>query len=289
VSEPVWHPETAASIKRYLARPSHALLIVGAEGSGKYTLASVLTRNLLKLSIETDLLQHHAVKQPPEAPSIPIEFIRELRDFTKLRSTGAAGIARIILLPDAQRMQVASQNALLKLLEEPPSDTIILMTAPSERLLLPTIISRTQQLRLLPPSREAATQHFTTLGHKPDQIARQYMLSNGRMGLMTALLQDDASHPLAASVLLAKEIVQAPAFERLAKVEELSKDKPRIASLLEALEQVLRAAIAQTAKTDRTAVLVKLHDSLGKVVEAKEALRRNVLPKLVLTNLFLSM
>lgn len=286
----LWNPRTTKLVAKFIARPSHALLITGPVGSGKYTLAQTVARQLLAASEDQDLQLHPAIKQPLplDAPSIPIEFIRELRDFTKLKSAGTKTIGRVILVPNAERMQIAAANALLKLLEEPPADTVIILTAPSEKVLLPTIVSRTQQLRTMAPELSEVMQHFGAEGFEAAAIQRLYMLSNGRIGLLAALLHEDESHPLAKSVLLAKEILQASQYDRLTKVDELAKDKTSLAVLLDALEQILRAAMSQAATATKLPALQKLHSSLKEVLYAKELLRNNAMSKLVLDNLFLS-
>ncbi len=285
----LWHPQTQAAITALIAKPSHALLMVGADGSGKATIASYLTRQLLDINTDADLSAQPNIKLHAGDQAIPIEFIRELRDFVKLRSVGERKIARVILLPNAQRMQVPAQNALLKLLEEPPADTVIIMTAPSERALLPTIVSRTQVVRLQQPGKDHALEYFSSQGHDNVQIERYYLLSNGRTGLLAALLKEDTSHPLAAQVLLAKELLQASAFERLVKVEELSKDKGLCLATLDALEQVTKAALAFAAKSNKLPMLKKLHSTLEQISLAKDSIAANVQTKLALTNLFMHM
>lgn len=75
------------------------------------------------------------------SPSHGIESIREIIHYLTLR-TANAGENRGVLMEDAHQMTEPAQNAFLKTLEEPPEDTIIILTAPREDLLLPTILSR---------------------------------------------------------------------------------------------------------------------------------------------------
>jgi len=65
------------------------------------------------------------------------------------------GRRNIFLVEDAQDMNVQAANCLLKTLEEPEPDVVLLLTVPDPSLLLPTIISRVQQipLQLLPQPR----------------------------------------------------------------------------------------------------------------------------------------
>lgn len=80
-----------------------------------------------------------------KAPIISIDTIRDLRQESHLMLFG--GGTRVILISGAESMTVPAANSLLKLLEEPPEDTVILLTSPAPGLLLPTIVSRCQTLR----------------------------------------------------------------------------------------------------------------------------------------------
>ncbi len=62
---------------------------------------------------------------------------------------------RVVIVPDAQRMNPEAGNALLKVLEEPPERTILILTAPGTAELLPTITSRCQQIRFNPLTLES--------------------------------------------------------------------------------------------------------------------------------------
>lgn len=61
---------------------------------------------------------------------------------------------RMVLISDAQHMNLEAANALLKVLEEPPEQTVIILTALNKANVLPTIVSRCQEIRFGPISRE---------------------------------------------------------------------------------------------------------------------------------------
>ncbi len=74
--------------------------------------------------------------------SIKIEQIRELQRQLSLKPY--SGKYKIAVIPEAHLMTVQAQNALLKTLEEPLGQAILILTSLSEYLLLPTIVSRCQ-------------------------------------------------------------------------------------------------------------------------------------------------
>lgn len=82
----------------------------------------------------------------PEKPgaSIKIEQIRELQQTAFLTPQRAS--VRVIVIEDAHRMNIASANALLKVLEEPPAHTHFILLAEQLSTMLPTILSRCQRM-----------------------------------------------------------------------------------------------------------------------------------------------
>ncbi len=76
---------------------------------------------------------------------IPIAEIRELRQQLMLKPL--EGQYRIVILWQIDRMNTESANAFLKLLEEPPPQTLLLLTVDSVKPVLPTIVSRCQTIR----------------------------------------------------------------------------------------------------------------------------------------------
>ncbi len=80
------------------------------------------------------------------AANIMVGQIRELSGDAQIRPNEADG--RVYIFPEADRMNVQAQNALLKLLEEPPAGVMFLLYAQDPAVLLPTIRSRCAELRL---------------------------------------------------------------------------------------------------------------------------------------------
>lgn len=88
----------------------------------------------------------------PSGPVIRIAQIRGLCDTLAMRPYEAK--LRVVIISDAQAMNPAASNALLKMLEEPPDRTILILTALQSADLLPTIVSRCQHIRFNPVSRK---------------------------------------------------------------------------------------------------------------------------------------
>jgi len=142
----------------------HALLFVGNEGVGKGTTALALAQalncenrqqdqdacgqcrscRLYATGSHPDFWQIKPIKSEAAQLQIKIDQIRELRRQVGFRPL--AGNWRVVLLKPAETMNEPAANALLKTLEEPPEGNIFILTAPGDRDLLPTIVSRCRRL-----------------------------------------------------------------------------------------------------------------------------------------------
>ncbi len=113
----------------------------------------------------------------PRGNTIKINSIREMRREASL--TGFEEGRKVFLLFDAERLGDESSNALLKTLEEPPGDTTLLLTTDSPDLLLPTIVSRCQPLRLSPISAEEIGAALESRGVEAPDALLAARVSNG--------------------------------------------------------------------------------------------------------------
>ena len=87
---------------------------------------------------------------------------------------------RVVIVAEAHTMNPEAGNALLKLLEEPPPNTLLILTARQLADLLPTIASRCQQIRFAPLQRADLTALLTTEGHlTPEEAEAAAALSGG--------------------------------------------------------------------------------------------------------------
>ncbi|AGC68233.1 DNA polymerase III subunit delta' [Thermoclostridium stercorarium subsp. stercorarium DSM 8532] len=158
--------ELVGYLKRLITHDlvGHAYALSGPEGIGKKTLARAFAKDLLCqnpnsyncncISCRTfnsgtnpDFFQVVSDKK-----SIGVDSIRELQDHAAHRPT--YGNRKVYLIPDAELMTPQAQNCLLKTLEEPPKYVIIILLTTNFEALLPTIQSRTVNLRMTPYSDE---------------------------------------------------------------------------------------------------------------------------------------
>ena len=274
------HATTSHQLERFIKSPSHAVLLTGPNGIGKLHLAQYLANRLLDHRY-TSLTEHPFVRMVTSADgkAIGIEPIRELEHFLSLKVPGLGKIKRVIIIQDSQLLGLEAQNALLKTLEEPPRDTIIIMTAASPQSLLPTIQSRVQKITVIKPAKTDLMQIMPA-----NNFDSNYTISGGLPGLLHAL-QSNQDHPLVAAVATARQILGQSSYERLLQVDSLAKDKQLAMDTLFILQQMAVISL-QTALEPASKRWLSI---LNASYMAAEALDASGNPKLVLTNLLLAL
>jgi DNA polymerase III subunit delta' len=283
----VLHPHTKEQVAQFIGRPGQALLLIGSNGVGKRCLAEVIATAVLQLE-SGKLAQHpYYTALESEKNSISIDAIRQLQHFLQLKTLGSQPLRRAVIVEHAETLTTEAQNAYLKLLEEPPADTLMILTADNPRALLPTILSRVQAITVYAPGEEVIKAHFAANSQDGAAVNQAYFLSGGLPGLMHALLAGDQTHPLLAGVAQAKEILQKQTFERLAMVESLSKQKDAAKYVIEALQHIAQTGLDQSAKRGDPEKLHQWHRILKVASRAGDALGQNANTKLVLSDLML--
>lgn len=138
------NPHAAERLRRLVqaGRVGHAYLFAGPDGVGKRTLALEFA-NLLVAST----YRHVLTLQPAEGKvSIAVDQVRRLQEWLSLK----ADHRRAVLIEPADAMTEESQNALLKILEEPPPGVVFLLVTAAPAGLAPTIRSRCQTVLFFP-------------------------------------------------------------------------------------------------------------------------------------------
>lgn len=283
----VLHPNTQAQLDTFVVAPSHAVLLSGPTGTGKTRVAAALAAKLL-VTTEAELARHAYYREVvPKNDSISIEQIRELITFFKLIVPGPLTIKRIAVIQDADSLGTEAQNALLKLLEEPPADSILILTSSRPLRLLTTIRSRLQQLQLPAPSEVAITSYFVAAGYSEPAIKAALLRDGTNIAKVKQILEssDDTSDDI---IALVKRVLSASPYERLLLVDSLAKQKDRAGLFAETLVTVAAASL-EVAATKGAATVPRWRDMLQVAYTAENALERSGNAKLVLTELMLAL
>ena len=151
-------------------------LLVGASGSGKTTLARIMARAIdceERLGVEpcnqcdsclSHLQDRHlAITEMNGADKNGVDDVREIIERCQLNVIGSK--YRVLIVDECHQMSKSAQNAMLKLLEDPPTDTIFLLCTTEEDKLLETIRSRARILRFQTVGRDLVTGYLLNIAH----------------------------------------------------------------------------------------------------------------------------
>ena len=202
-----------SSINR--GRISHFYLISGPVGSGKHTLARLLAAAILCRSEEKPCGTCPACRKvlgaghpdfitidDPEKKTVPVDLVRQARSDIFVRPNEADH--KIYLFPRGQDMAEPSQNALLKILEEPPAYGVFLLLTENPEKLLPTVRSRCTELSLtaLPEQllRQTLQQRFPQADSETLQAA--ISRSGGFLGQALQLMEEGSQLPAQTTAFL---------------------------------------------------------------------------------------
>jgi len=177
----------------------HALLFSGMEGIGKKKTALVFAK---ALNCQTIARRQATARQPvepcgicrpckkiaaghhpdvivvePEQSRIKISAIRDLGHTLAVKPYEA--LQRVVVIDQAQAMNPQAGNSLLKLLEEPPAGTILILIAVNTYSLLPTVVSRCQQVSFKPIPDHALAEYLIQKGISPEKAKILGKLANG--------------------------------------------------------------------------------------------------------------
>lgn len=170
---PWFIPQWERVLKLYRTqRLPHALLINGMPGIGKARLAEAIAGYvmchkpndnapcghckscvLLNSSGHPDL---YFLQPEEEGKAIKVDQVRQLTEF--MHNTAQQGGYRVVILDPAESMNTSSANALLKTLEEPGKDTLLILVTHQLGQVMPTIRSRCQRLDCFPPDQQVAVE-----------------------------------------------------------------------------------------------------------------------------------
>jgi DNA polymerase-3 subunit delta' len=267
-------------------RLAHAYLFSGPENLGKFTLAKKFAQSLIKgrsldlnIEVEKNLLDLMILEPEMEKKKgvikekeIKIEDVRNIQK--DLMLFPFEGKYKVLIVNNANKMSSSSQNALLKILEEPNKTTIIILVTNEDSKILPTIKSRCQKVNFLLMDRGGMRKFF-----EEDLV----LFSMGRPGL--AYRFTDNPEELSERKKGFKELDDFFGMEindRLKLAEKYSGDVVQAIKKMEFWIWILRSKALDSGDLN--------FKSTEKIVESIDKIKKtNSNARLVLENLFLNL
>jgi DNA polymerase-3 subunit delta' len=285
MDRPLLHTQTKEHVEAYIAKPSHATILVGSQGAGKSYVAKYIARTLLGGDEKTLITSEKILFITPEKSAITIEQIRKINVSLKLKMPGKNSVNRVVIIEHAQTMTTEAQNALLKMLEEPPADTIFILTVTDLQAVLPTVLSRCSQIGINAVTLEEIEAHFASELPDSNTINKYFALSQGRIGIFVSLLREK-DHDLMQHIDRAKEFLGQTKYDRLVSSNQL-KSKDDIAGLLQALSLICRTAQNNTADSNDRVQLESWQKRRALIHDLASSLHKQTSTKLITLNLCL--
>lgn len=236
-------------------RISHFYLISGPEGSGKHTLATLLSAAILCQEKNAPCGACHVCRKvmegnhpdvitvdDPEHKNVAVKIVRQTREDVYIRPNESDH--KIYIFP--QELGLEGQNALLKILEEPPAYGVFLLLTDNPERLLPTIRSRCTELALkaLPTDLLKKTLSREFPDAAKDALMAAIARSGGYLGQARALLEQGDALPVQTQNFLQSFASRNALLlaQTLAPMEKWKRDQ--LIPLLESWTVLLEEALA---------------------------------------------
>lgn len=265
----------------------HALIIEGEKGTGRHTLANYIALSavctgdvppcgecrgcrLVKAGTHPDI----TVTAPEEGrKNIAVAQIRALRNEAYVKPHMAA--RRVFIIDGADTMNEQSQNALLKVLEEPPGAALFILLAESKAALLDTVLSRCVVFTLsVPEYGEAAEYIKSTAGYAEDAAAAALSETKCNIGAALDILAGRGSGKTAeAAERFTEQFLNGDAFEMLKITAGFEKDRVAAGAFIRDLKYCIAKSAKENHSSFAAARLIKFYCGLS---EYERSLNTNI-------------
>ena len=167
---------------------SHAQLISGEDGIGKSILAEILGKLILNGDLNREYVD--IINYRPSKASFGVDDVREIID--EVNKKPFEGDKKVIIIHQGNKLTIPAQNALLKTIEEPPTEVYIIILCESLELILDTIKSRCEIYKLTPLTKEELYKYIAIKGYdySEEEKASAIAFSEGIPGRIDRYFSD---------------------------------------------------------------------------------------------------
>jgi DNA polymerase III delta' subunit len=305
LSEVIGQSGLARLMARLIARRRlpPALLLEGVPGCGRRTLALAIAQAVLcaraqdgdacgecsscRMVVEGNHPDLVSLPHDTQGDDVGVELVRTAIAEAAYQSPLIAA-GRVFILHGVERLNHAASNTLLKVLEEPPHGTHLIMTTANAGAVLRTIRSRTQLHRLAPLSTADLERVLMLLGVSAEEARRR---APGGAGSHRGAHDGDVAPPLAAMVRLCREgLDPALVAEVVAGLPQAQREDGEMTLAAEqrrVLGTWLRALLHELRPGLRTERALGDADAIERVMQLQRDVHLNISPQLVVEGLAL--
>lgn len=167
----------------------------------------------------------------PDGQTIKIDQVRELEREAWLRAV--EGRRKVFIVDEAERMPLATANAFLKTLEEPPANTLIILVLSQVQALPATVLSRCHVVRFVPLPEEDAVALLTSRGFSPIDAVRAARRYGGRVGLALSGEKNEWVAEIDEALSILGEVKGKGPEPVFRHAEAIGRDRAKVESLIE--------------------------------------------------------
>ena len=284
-------------------RITHAVLLAGPRGVGKKTFARLLAAAILcgkddpcfecvscKKVLEGKHPDVTEITEYIKPRSFSVDEVRRIRKEAYISPNESE--KRIFILANAESMGVEAQNALLKIIEEPPPHAVFILTVQDTGALLPTVLSRVVTVPINPVDDDTVRNFVKEKTNDGELINTACALSQGSVGRALEIIENDNLKKAADTAIeVVKSAVRGDRYETLKLLSAVAQSS-EIFDVLDFMVAILENAM--TKKNDELSRQINCSGKrtmkmLEAVINAKRSMTFNVNKSLLMTHLCVKM
>ncbi len=227
----------------------HAMIFSGPEMIGKKKIAIEFIKNIFCEDLCGECYFCKSIENNPDINIIsPVEGNIEIEEIRKAKERLSLkpyyNKIKALIIDDSHLMKSDAQNALLKMLEEPKGDTLIIFITPFREMLLKTIRSRAQEIKFSLVGNEEIEKYLISLGASSKKAKEISLISSGQIGKAINFFEDKSKMDFFNKSI--EDIIflsQSNISQRFQYAEKLKDDKIKIIEILDIWERFLRREI----------------------------------------------
>ena len=272
-------------------RTAHSMLVYGEQGSGRKLAASYYTQ-LLLCEHPTDEgpcgccaacrnVEHGAhpdvmyAERTGKLGGYSVDTARGIISDAFIKPNNNTG-KKIYIFPDCRNIDPRTQNALLKIVEEPPDYAYFIFTAESKAVFLPTIISRCICFGTSPCTEDEARAALEADGFQKQDIARAVGCFHGNIGMCRSYLVDDnVRKQVDLTKSVADSIIRKDEYSLNVAFNSAGRERNDVNAVLSQLDKLIRDAAVLGEDRDAKTIgcCRSTAESLAGLLTASQAVR----------------